>query len=234
MLIGLLECDDVSGRFPDVDGGYREMFAALLSPHVPGIALRYYEAHRGQLPRSPGDCDAWLCTGSKYSVYERRDWIDGLKAFVRRIGESARPFVGICFGHQMLASALGGDVAQAQQGWGVGIGGIDVLVQEPWMQPPRTRLRLHHMHADQVGRLPDGSVLLARSAHCDVEMFRVGESMLGIEGHPEFTAPFAAALIRDRRDAIGAETADRALESLRDPDDGPLVGAWIAAFLRRG
>ena len=218
MLIGLLECDDVAGRFPGIDGGYREMFAALLSPHIPGLKFRYYQAHRNDLPVSAADCEGWLCTGSKYSVYEDRDWTIALAAFVRHIHEAGAPFVGICFGHQMLAHALGGRVGPSPKGWGVGITGMEML---------------HHMHSDQVDRLPDGSTVLARSDHCEVEMFRVGGSMLGIEGHPEFTAPFAAALIRDRRNAIGVDKADRALESLSRADDGPLVGAWIGAFLQR-
>jgi GMP synthase-like glutamine amidotransferase len=231
--IGLIECDDVAGRFPGIEGGYREMFKALLAPQIPALRLSYYEAHQGRLPRSPSDCDAWLCTGSKHSVYDEQNWIDELAAFIDRIAHARVPFVGICFGHQMLAHALGGEVARAPGGWGVGVLEAEVLQREPWMEPPRTTLRLHHMHADQILRLPKRSVVLARSPHCDVEMFRVGESMLGIEGHPEFAAQFAAALIRSRAADIGAERAALALESLEQPDDGVLVGHWIALFLRR-
>ena len=229
MHIGLLECDEVTGRFAEVSGGYREMFAALL----PDARFSYYEAHRGRLPAAPEACDAWVCTGSRYSVYDKLDWIDALSEFVRQIRKSAAPFVGICFGHQMLAHALGGEVAKAAQGWGVGVLPVQILANESWMQPARAEVRIQHMHQDQVMRLPPGSVALGRSPHCEVGMFRVGETMLGIEGHPEFTPEFAAALIRARRERIGAERSDAALKSLAGPADGPLVGRWIARFLSR-
>ena len=226
MKIGLLECDDVVGRFPEIRGGYREMFAALL----PGFSFTYYEAHRGQLPSSPRECDAWIATGSKYSVYEKHHWIDELAAFIRST-KSEKPFVGICFGHQMLAHAMGGEVAKAKQGWGVGVLGVEVLKKEPWMEPPLAFIQIQHMHQDQVQKLPADSVRLGRSPHCDVAMFRVGETMLGIEGHPEFTVEYGTALIRARRTQIGEQGAQRALDSLKGKTDSPAVGRWIARFL---
>jgi GMP synthase-like glutamine amidotransferase len=224
MIVGLLECDDVVGRFPQVKGGYREMFAALL----PGLRFRYYQAHRGQLPSSPGECDAWISTGSKYSVYEKHAWIEELAAFIR---STEKPFVGICFGHQMLAHAMGGEVAKAKQGWGVGVLPLKVLKREEWMDPPAETVRIQHMHQDQVVRLPEKSVLLGRSPHCEIGMFRIGETKLGIEGHPEFTVDYGSALINARRAQIG-ERAERALESLKGKSDGPIVGGWIARFLK--
>ena len=225
MKIGLLECDDVVGRFPEVRGGYREMFAALL----PSFEFRYYEAHRGQIPSSGRECDAWVCTGSKYSVYDGTKWIADLAAFIRSLQQ---PFVGICFGHQMLAHAMGGEVAKAKQGWGVGVLGVEVLKKEPWMEPPLARMQIQHMHQDQVQKLPADSVLLGRSPHCDVAMFRVGEAMLGIEGHPEFTVEYGAALIRARRALIGEDGARKALDSLKGRTDSPTVGRWIERFLK--
>lgn len=229
MKIGLLECDDVVGRFDGIEGGYREMFAALF----PQAQFRFYSAHRAELPRSTGECDAYMCTGSKYSVYEAHDWIRRLGEFIRELQNARTPFVGICYGHQMLAHALGGEVAKAPQGWGVGVLEVEVLRGEPWMEPRKPRLLLHHMHQDQVRKLPQGSVVLARSQHCEVEMFRLGDAMLGIEAHPEFTVPYAAALIRARSESIGKERSERALESLKQPTDGNLVGRWIEGFIRR-
>lgn len=228
MHIGLLECDEVTGRFAEVSGGYREMFATLL----PEARFTYYRVHEGKLPASPEACEAWLCTGSRYSAYDTMPWVGALAQFIRDVRESKKPFVGICFGHQMLAQALGGEVAQAAQGWGVGVLPVQILASESWMQPTRSEVHIQHMHQDQVQRLPPGAVVLGRSAHCDIGMFRVGETMLGIEGHPEFTAEFAAALIRARRERIGAERSDAALKTVNGPNDGPLVGRWIARFLR--
>jgi GMP synthase-like glutamine amidotransferase len=232
MQIGLLECDHVEGRFPHIAGGYREMFAALLGPHLPDLSFSYYDACHGVLPASPDACDAYVCTGSQYSVYDARDWIGPLSEFLGTLRVARVPFVGICFGHQMLALATGGQVARAPQGWGAGVHEMSVVEHEPWMRPGQPVCRLQYMHGDQVVELPPEAKVLARSEHCAVAMFRVGDTMLGIEGHPEFTAAFNEALIRARRDRIGADAADRALESVNAPTDSSVVGKWIAEFLR--
>jgi GMP synthase-like glutamine amidotransferase len=101
------------------------------------------------------------------------------------------------------------------------------------MDPPAGSVRIQHMHQDQVQRLPEGSVLLGRSPHCEIGMFRVGETMLGIEGHPEFTVEYGAALINARRKLIGEQGAQRALDSLKEKSDGPVIGRWIERFLKR-
>jgi GMP synthase-like glutamine amidotransferase len=102
------------------------------------------------------------------------------------------------------------------------------------MEPRVPQVRIQHMHQDQVQRLPEGSVLLGRSPHCEVGMFRIGETMLGIEGHPEFTVEYGAALINARREQIGEQGARKALDSLKARSDGPVVGRWIERFLKRG
>jgi GMP synthase-like glutamine amidotransferase len=233
MHIGLLECDHVEGRFPHIAGGYREMFSALLAPHVPNLKFTYYDACHGSLPATPDACDAYICSGSQFSVYDAREWIEPLGEFLRKLQRTRVPYVGICFGHQMLAQALGGEVARAPQGWGIGVHEMSIVGREPWMRPEQPGCRLQYMHGDQVQKLPAGAMVLARSGHCEVAMFRVGDSMLGIEGHPEFPAGFNEALIRARRDRIGAAAADRALEGVNGPTDSALVGKWIAEFLAR-
>jgi GMP synthase-like glutamine amidotransferase len=232
MHIGLLECDNVVGRFPGIEGGYREMFAALLAPHVPALRFSYYAAHDGELPAAPDACDAWLCSGSQFSVYDPLEWVGALARFMREVQAARTPFVGICFGHQMLAQALGGEVTRAAYGWGVGVQPMAIRRQEPWMQPPLESCRLQYMHQDQVVRLPPGALVLAESAHCEVAMFRVGETMLGIEGHPEFTPQYSRTLIRHRAERIGAERTQAALASVALPNDGQVVGGWIGRFLQ--
>jgi len=227
--IGLLECDDVVGRFAHIEGGYREMFAALL----PEFDFEFFAVHKDAFPKGTADCDAWIATGSKHAVYEGHAWVERASEFLRDLKREKRPFVGICFGHQLLAHAMGGVVAKAAQGWGVGALRVDVLKREPWMDPPMASFRIQHMHQDQVQKLPPGAVVLGRSDHCEVGMFRVGETMLGIEGHPEFTKEFGAALIDWRRPRIGDASAEEALRSLEAPNDGKTVGTWIARFIRR-
>jgi GMP synthase-like glutamine amidotransferase len=232
MHIGLLGCDDVPERFRHIAGGYRDMFESLLRPQIQNLKLTWFDTVNGELPDSTDSCDAYVCTGSRYSVYEDREWISKLKDYVRRLHEARKPFVGICFGHQMLAQALGGEVKPAAQGWGVGIHDMHITQPESWMQPEQRDCKLQYMHADQVQQLPPNSVVLAEAPHCPVAMFRVGEHMLGIEGHPEFPAPYVEALVLNRKERIGEARAQAALESLDQKADDAVVAHWIANFLR--
>lgn len=231
MKVALLGCDDVPERFRPIAGTYRAMFERLLKPHIPELQLTWLDLYRGEIPPAPDGFDAYICTGSRCSVYEDRDWIGTLKNFVRRLHDERKPFVGICFGHQMLAEALGGKVERAEQGWGVGVLDMAIVAAEPWMQPPLQRAKLQYMHADQVTQLPEGGVVLAEAAHCRVAMFRVGETMLGIEAHPEFPPAYEKALLETRSDAIGADRVAAALASLSEPTNSDAVGQWIAAFM---
>ena len=233
MNIGLLLCDDVPSRFRHIAGGYQDMFDALLRPHVPDLTLTPYDVRSGEVPASPDAHDVYLCTGSRHSVYDKLDWIEALKAFVRDVHDNGKAFVGVCFGHQVLAEALGGKVRKADQGWGIGVLDMDIVKPEPWMKPPQLHCRLQYMHGDQVQRLPPESTVLAIAPHCDVAMFKVRDTMLGIEGHPEFPATYERALLEIRRETIGPEAVDKALASLSTPTDHEIAGRWIAEFIEQ-
>src|SRR5919109_2643117 len=103
MKIGLLECDHVSEAYRHIAGGYPAMFASLLGRYAPLLSLESFDVRNGELPGSPDTCDGYICTGSRYSVYDDAGWIQELKGLVRQLYSAAVPFVGICFGHQMLA-----------------------------------------------------------------------------------------------------------------------------------
>jgi len=238
MKIGLLECDHVLERFRHIAGDYREMFTTLFNRHAPQISLRPFDVCNGEFPPSLDACDAYLATGSRFSAYDDVEWIHALKNFVRRLYEAKKPFVGVCFGHQIMAEALGGKVSRAEAGWGVGVHGVEIInpewpePPELWMRPEQSSCGLQYMHQDQVERLPDDAVALGRSDHCPVAMFRVGDSMLGIQAHPEFPKAYSEALLLDRVERIGAERVKTALASLDQPTDESVVAKWIVEFLR--
>src|SRR5215813_7196623 len=223
MNIGLLECDHVLERFRHIAGDYREMFAALFDRHAPQISLHAFDVCNGEFPPSLDACDAYLTTGSRFSAYDDVDWIHALKNFARRVHEAKRPFVGVCFGHQLIAEALGGRVARA----------VEIIRRELWMRPEQSRCALQYMHQDQVERLPEDGVVIGRSDHCPVAIFRVGDSTLGIQAHPEFPKAYSEALLLDRVERIGEERVKAALASLGQPTDEPVVAKWIVEFLDR-
>ena len=187
MQIGLLECDHVLPQFRHIGGDYRDMFPARL----PEPDCVNYEVCEGQCPVSVDECDAWLCTGSSHSVYDELDWILQLKDFVKKLHAAQKKIAGVCFGHQMLAEALGGKVEKAEIGWCVGVHSFEVIKCDAWMVPFVPTYNLPMSCRDQVVQLPENSTVLAKSADCPVGMFRVGEHMLGIQAHPEFPLKYA-------------------------------------------
>lgn len=230
--VGVLECDHVDDRHRPIAGDTIDMLAALLGPHAPDLELVPYDVIGGELPVDPTDCDGWICPGSRHSVYDDLAWIEGLSAFVRAVRDAGVPFVGICFGHQVLAHALGGRVAKAAVGWGAGRQVLVVDRTEPWMDPPAGELSLHYMHQDQVEELPPGGVVLGGADHCPAALMTVGDTMVGIQPHPEFPAAYVDALLADRVARIGDDEVAAARAGLSQPTDEATVGSWFARVLR--
>ncbi|TLV00840.1 glutamine amidotransferase-related protein [Dyadobacter luticola] len=230
MKVGLLECDHVREELQYIAGDYREMFPALFSEVTSEWDFHFYDVCNGQFPESVDECDLYMCTGSRFSVYDEEDWILRLKQFVRDIYQSEKMFVGLCFGHQMLAEALGGQVLKSPGGWCVGVHRFDITHPEMWMQPHLPSLNMLMMCQDQVMTMPEDSTLLATSEHCPVAMFRVGENMLGMQAHPEFTRLYDKALMELRVERIGEEKVRLGIESLALEVHRTEAAQWIKNF----
>lgn len=229
MKIGLLLCDHVSDHFLHHNGDYDRQFSELL----PLFDWTYYDLTAGHFPTSLEECDAFICSGSKYSVYDEVDWIIELKFLVKEIFRQGKPFVGVCFGHQMMAEALGGEVRKASCGWCVGVHTFRLIRRENWMKPFHREVNLLMSCQDQVLALPPDSVLLAETADCRVGMYRVGERMLGIQAHPEFSVAYSRELMMARQEKIGAEKVKEGIDSLDKALNSKLLADWIYNFLEK-
>lgn len=231
MKIGLLECDHVREELIGIAGDYRQMFPLLFLKVAPDWEFTFYDVCNGEFPESVGACDAYICTGSKSSVYDDDEWIARLKSFVQEIHSSGQVFVGVCFGHQVLGEALGGKVRKSDAGWCVGVHRFEIIKTEDWMDPESPSFNLLMMCQDQVLQLPLGSTLLAQADNCPHAMFKVGGNMLGIQAHPEFSKEYDKALMELRVERIGQEKVDAGIESLEQPLNDVEVAGWIRNFI---
>ncbi len=223
--------EPIRGDWPD----YPAMFEAFLEPAAPDFTFETVSVIRGEALPDPASLDAILITGSKAGVYEDHDWIPPLLDFIRWAAHERTPQVGICFGHQAMAQALGGLVVKSEKGWGIGRHSYQVCHRADWLEPAPDTLSLAVSHQDQVVVPPPGAAAFLVSdftPHAGL-VYAQGPA-ISLQGHPEFNAAFARALYRSRLgDPLGAAAVGDAEASLEAPLDVDIAARWIAGFFRQ-
>ena len=232
MHIAILEAGRTNPDMPAEFHDYPDMFETLFAdqPNSADFHFSIAPVIDNVLPQSVDDYDGYLVTGSAYGVYDDAPFILSLMAFIRKIFAAAKPLVGICFGHQIVAHALGGHAAKFDDGWGIGTMPIKMVGAVEWIPSDIDQLDLIHVHQDQVMTLPPNAVRLAQSDFCKNAAFTIGKQVFAIQGHPEFTPAYTNALIDIREEKIGKDRAAKARISLQKPHDGRRVGGWILDF----
>ena len=224
--IAILETGAPPPALAETHGDYPAMFQALLGDDY---AFDTFRSQSGEWP-DPDAFDAAIITGSAAGVYEDAPWIADLLDWIRAARGRTR-LIGVCFGHQAMAQALGGRVEKSERGWGVGLHRYEVVAAEPWMAPPAPTIAIPVSHQDQVVERPADARVIVRSDFTPFAGLAWGDDAISFQGHPEFTPAFAADLAAGRRDRIGADVVDPALESLERPNDRIRVGGWLRQFI---
>lgn len=241
MRIAILVCSDDASDHADHYPNDGEKYVALLGPLRPDWTFHAVPVHRDVLPGLVSDHDAYIVSGSSHSNTSGQPWVDRLHAFLRRVDEARVPVIGICFGHQALAQALGGEVEPlpgdtAAEQTHVGVATLAMTTtegeREPWMEPWRDTLTLYCAHEEQVTRLPERARILATHARCPVAMFAVEDHVVACEFHPELYEDYLVGKLRAMKGELGEDVAARIEGEARAAEThGPLLGRWLANFL---
>jgi GMP synthase-like glutamine amidotransferase len=234
MRVTILETGRAPGRLSEEFPRYPDMFVHLLSKADKNLSFEPVALVDGAPPPDPAACEAVLITGSPAGVYDPTPWMDPLRGFIREAFAARTPMIGVCFGHQVIADALGGVVRKSEKGWGVGRHTYDIVGRRDWMNGAGPTVSLAVSHQDQVIEPPKGAVTLARSKHTEHAMLAYdGAPVISVQGHPEFDDTFVSALYSARRGKSLTDAAvDEAIGSLSRPADDALVGEWFVRFLR--
>lgn len=224
--IAILETGAPPAALAAAHGDYPAMFRDLLGD---GLAFETFHVQAGEWPDA-GAFDAAIITGSSAGVYETDGWIADLLDWIRAAKGRTR-LVGVCFGHQAMAQALGGRVEKSDKGWGVGLHRYQVVSSEPWMIPAASAVAIPASHQDQVVEKPADARVILRSDFTPFAGLAWGEDAISMQPHPEFTPAFATELTAGRHDRIDPALVARAVDSLKAADDRATVGGWIRGFL---
>ncbi len=233
MKLGILKTDAVRPEWVPDFGEYPDMFIDLLGGLDPDLEFVVYDVEGGVFPRDIDEVDAYLITGSKSSVYEDKDWIRKLEDFVRELDRRRKKVVGICFGHQLVAQALGGSTVKSDKGWGVGLHTYQFDRLPDWHDGGNPGFSVLVSHQDQVVSLPEDATVLASSPFCENAVCQIGEHILTFQGHPEFVPAYSREIMDFRREMIGESAYQGGVNSLENAPERERIGHWILNFLKR-
>jgi GMP synthase-like glutamine amidotransferase len=219
MKIGILQTGHAPDELRPTTGDFGDLFKRLLGGH--GFEFTVYSVVDMDFPAAVTDCDGWLITGSKHGAYEDHPFIPPLEALIREIYAADIPLVGICFGHQIIAQALGGKVAKFAGGWAVGrqsyhIGGQDYA--------------LNAWHQDQVIALPKDATVVGSNDFCANAALVYGDRIFTVQPHPEFDRQVIDGLATYRGPG---NVPDAQLAQVRDNLDKPVDSDRLAAQIAR-
>lgn len=222
MLIGILQTGLAPEALAPTMGDYPDMFARLLDGH--GFTFRTYKVVEGEFPASVTECDGWLITGSRHGVYEDHPWIPPLEQFIRDSFAAHVPMVGVCFGHQIIAQAMGGKVERYAGGWAVGATDYDFGGE---------KMTLNAWHRDQVVTAPANAKVIATNDFCTNAALLYDDRALTVQAHPEFRPEFVDGLMKTRgKGLVPDEVMAEAAAKLDAPLQDKTMAAQIAAFFK--
>ncbi|KAF3963285.1 hypothetical protein ACB098_07G073500 [Castanea mollissima] len=192
----ILLCAEDSDYVKKVYGGYFGVFVRMLAEE--GETWDVYRVASGEFPEDDeiGLFDGFVITGSCNDAHGNDVWICKLLNLLKKLDSMKKTILGICFGHQILARALGGKTGRNVAGWDIGVTAIHLSSSNHFssLKIPAT-LSVIECHRDEVCELPPKAEVIAWSEKTGIEMFKYGNHIMGIQGHPEYTKDILLHLI---------------------------------------
>lgn len=204
----------------DYDARFRSLFGEAEFDFIT------YDVENGLFPETALAADAWIITGSRHGVYEDHSWLRPLEQLIREIRAAGLPLLGICFGHQIVAQALGGRVERAEAGW---IAGPQV-----YRDADGNEAVINAWHRDQVSVAPADAEVFLSGDGCPIAGLRYSGPILTIQPHPEFSREYFAAFLQMRGALLSArqrDTLDKVSTHL-SPDLGFLMPVMREILMR--
>ena len=233
--ICILQTDIISQSMAQRFGQYPAMIHTLLANSLatkPYNNLEFdhqsYSVIKGEFPNDKDVFDAYFITGSRPSAYESLAWISELEAHIRRLHHQQQTIIGLCFGHQIIAQALGGTVAKHDRGGNIGLQATKLNGQA---KQEEDRLHLIYSHQDQIVEPSPEAAILGSSTNCKYAIANIGHHILSFQGHPEFNVEFAEAIYRSREAQYQPAQYQHAIRSLSNQHDSQTASRWIIDFI---
>ena len=228
--VGLLLADVHTPERAAKHGPLGGFFERWLQSVRPTFELKFYKAYQGELPARLDEADLFVITGSRSSSYDALDWIPSLEAWIRDTFAARKPLLGMCFGHQIIAQAMGGKVEKAKTGWGAG-------VQTYAPQEESTGLDTFSVlvqHQDQVVTRPSMARCVAGNDFCPNGVLVYEDvPVVTFQCHLEFTKALSRDIIESRWAVIGEQRATEALNSLEKDVNDEQAARWALAYLEQ-
>lgn len=233
MKITLIQPTEMPGQLGRRFGPYHTQLERMLAGR--GFTFETVKLSEGAKLPDPARLDATLIMGSGAAVYDPSyDWMGPLRDYVRAVYAARIPMAGICFGHQIMAEALGGEVRRSDRGWGLGRHVYSVVARPATMSGNRMHLAISCSHEDQVVVPPkDAQTFLSSSFTPYAGLLYRNGAAVSLQAHPELDDEYAIALVECHRGKIPDEVIETAIGSFGRPSDSTEMASYLGSFLQQ-
>jgi GMP synthase-like glutamine amidotransferase len=232
MKICILEAQKPPVACASICSHYGEFFQHLFSKQNETVDFSFYNIVDGFYPQKDEQFDCFIITGSRADSFSNDKWVVDLRAFVTEELAKGSKFIGICFGHQVLALVLGGKVERAKKGLGLGVQTYQIKPL-PFMQPYLPELNFLVFHQDQVTHLPSNAQIYASNDFCPIGGFVVGNQILTLQAHPEYHKDYVLKLIELNKAYLNETQLQNFQTSIKkEIVDKSIIAKWFINFIK--